>query len=75
MGIEKIKVEAIPDSKDEDGNLFYKVFSIHTNNETKQQESLNLFEESNGTLKMISLYEPIKNALKYGATLLINNGC
>lgn len=72
VGIEKIKVEEIPDSKDEDGNAAYKVFSIHTNNETKQPESLNLSEESHGTLKMITLYEPIKNALRHGATLLID---
>ena len=72
VGIEEIKVEEIPDSKDEDGNATYKVFSIHTNNETKQPESLNLSEESHGTLKMITLYGPIKNALKNGATLLID---
>lgn len=72
VGIEGIKLEEVPDSVDENGNPFYKAFSIHTNSETKQLESLNLIEESHGTLKMITLYEPIKNALKNGATLLID---
>lgn len=70
VGIESIHIEKNPDSDEE--NPTYKAFSIHQSNDTKKPEMLKLSDESKGTLKMISLYEPIKTALEKGATIFID---
>ena len=72
VGIEGIEIEEIPNSSDEDGNPRYKAYSLHKNNDTGEVEKLSLGEESHGTLKMITLYEPIRDALKEGSTLFID---
>lgn len=69
IGIEDIKVEEI---KRENKNDEYKVFSVHTNVDTKEKEILPLQEESNGTLKMLAIYKNLVEVLDNGRTLFID---
>lgn len=50
-----------------------KIKTLHSMNDSDELDSLNLTEESGGTLKMLSLYSPIKNALDFGSLLLIDD--
>ena len=69
IGIEDIEVEEI---KRENKNDEYKVFSVHTNVDTKEKEILPLQEESNGTLKMLAIYKNLVEVLDNGRTLFID---
>jgi AAA15 family ATPase/GTPase len=72
VGIESIRVEEIKDINGKDGEKSYQAFSLHKNIETGKIEEILLSEESSGTLKMISLYEYIKESLLNGYTLFVD---
>lgn len=64
FGIIGIRVEKTESS--------YKIFTKHYNEFTQEIDELSLEEESMGTQKMFSLYYKIKNSLKDGGLLLID---
>ena len=68
VGIKDIKIEEeVTEEKKR-----YKAFSMHLNNDTQKEEYLPLKEESDGTLKMISLYSDLKKCLNNGGTIFID---
>lgn len=69
VGIKGIKLEEELDSNDKKR---YKAFSVHFNNDTNKEEYISLHEESDGTLKMISMYSDLKRCLKNGSTLFVD---
>lgn len=68
VGIKDIKIE---ETNNEDKGK-YNIFSIHLNNDTNNNEYLPISEESDGTLKMISLYSEIEKCLNNGGTIFID---
>lgn len=70
IGIENIEVEEI--KRENKNEMMYKVFSVHTNIDTKEKEILPLQEESNGTLKMLAIYKNLVEVLDNGRTLFID---
>lgn len=77
VGIEGIKLEKITDNEqlDENGkgnDSRYKIFTQHRNTDTGELEIISLADESSGTIKMISLYYFLNEALRYGRTLFID---
>lgn len=68
VGIKDIKIE----ETNSDDKSKYNIFSIHLNNDTNNNEYLPIFEESDGTLKMISLYSDIEKCLTNGGTIFID---
>lgn len=69
VGIKNIKLE---EDSDDSEKKKYKAFSMHYNNDTNLEEYISLQEESDGTLKMISMYSDLKNCLKNGNTLFVD---
>ena len=57
-------------SEKEDVNL--KIESLHKMNDSDELVGLTFADESSGTLKMFSLYQPIQSALENGSTLFID---
>lgn len=68
VGIKDIKIE---ETNNEDKGK-YSIFAIHLNNDTNNNEYLPISEESDGTLKMISLYSDIEKCLNNGGTIFID---
>lgn len=69
VGIKGIKLE---EESSNNEKKRYKAFSVHFNNDTNQEEYISLKEESDGTLKMISMYSDLKRCLKKGSTLFVD---
>lgn len=69
--IEKIDGEDYPEVELE-SRPRYKVFTQHKNIETEEMEEIPLADESSGTIKMISLYFYLDEALKNGYTVFID---
>ena len=76
LGIHGIRVEKIDEGDSEGDNSEragrYKVFTQHRNVDTQKMEEISLVDESSGTVKMISLYFYINEALKNGRTLFVD---
>lgn len=68
VGIKDIKIEEI-NSKEKNK---YNILSIHLNNDNNEKEYLPISEESDGTLKMISLYSDIEKCINKGGTIFID---
>ena len=68
VGIKDIKIEEI-NSKEKNK---YNIFSVHLNNDNNEKEYLPISEESDGTLKMISLYSDIEKCINKGGTIFID---
>lgn len=68
VGIKDIKIE----ETNNDENNKYNIFSVHLNNDNQAKEYLPISEESDGTLKMISLYSDIENCINRGGTIFID---
>ena len=68
VGIKDIKIE----ETNSDENNKYNIFSVHQNNDSKESEYLPIAEESDGTLKMISLYSDIEKCIERGGTIFID---
>lgn len=73
VGIDSIRVEKISNEEtNEENHKSYKAFARHKIPNTNNYEELPLYEESSGTLKMINIYGFLKEALKEGRTLFID---
>lgn len=68
VGIKDIKIE----ETNSDENNKYNIFSVHQNNDNQKSEYLPISEESDGTLKMISLYSDIEKCIERGGTIFID---
>lgn len=68
VGIKDIKIE----ETNSDENNKYNIFSVHQNNDNQKNEYLPISEESDGTLKMISLYSDIEKCIERGGTIFID---
>lgn len=60
-------------NEDEENNeKWYQLETIHINKRTGHETKLSFSDESSGTQKMFALYQPIKDALKYGSVLFVD---
>lgn len=75
VGILGIRVEELGEAHDDlenESKRSYKVFTQHLNTDTDKIEEIPLQEESSGTLKTLSLYYYLDDALKKGRTLFVD---
>ena len=67
-----IDFEVHPGIKDEEGNERFSVYAIHRSVDSDELISIPLVLESAGTLKMLSLYQSVKDALTNGSVLFVD---
>lgn len=71
IDIDGVRLERV-NKESEDEEPIYKFFSQRLNTDTGKIEELPLEHESSGTLKMISLYDYIKDSLNEGKVLFVD---
>ncbi|KAF5077571.1 AAA domain, putative AbiEii toxin, Type IV TA system [anaerobic digester metagenome] len=67
-----IKDLELTEEIDDENENKYSLESIHFNKSTGYEAKLAFSDESSGTQKMFALYQPIKDALKNGSLLLVD---
>ena len=74
LGIQGVRIEKVDNSNEdmETDNERYKIYTHHLNMDTNDFEEIPLNDESSGTVKMISLYYFLNEALEKGKTLFVD---
>lgn len=65
-------VEEIVQEDEESGRKRYRINTLHKMADSEEVANIPLMGESSGTLKMFTLYPPLKSVLERGATLVID---